>query len=327
MERPDQRFEPPAPAFTELSERAAPHLPLRGPRLEELAALQAHPRFAAAHRTAATGFIELWQRNRILNALVNDRIRWHISQFAVYLHMLSRPNDPHSGLTVSRMTALCGEQDFCSPGRAKAILMLMRTFGYLAPAPNEADRRLRRLVPTERLMSLHAERNRRIFSAAAMVLPEYEGAFAAQSHPDFTALFVCRYCEYFLAGFRFLDLVPEMRLFPERNAGIVILCTILLSGEMDDAYPPMLPLRLSPSAVARRFGVSRAHVRRLLQDAANEGLVERVDGERVRLLPRLRQGANDFMAVQFLLVAQCAQEACAELRRQGAFARSTAASA
>ena len=115
MERPDQSFEPLAPAFTDLSERAARHLPLRGPKPEELAALQAHPRFAPAHRTAATGLVDLWQRNRILNALVNDRVRWHISQFAVHLHMLSRPNDPHSGLTVSRMTALCGEQDFCSP--------------------------------------------------------------------------------------------------------------------------------------------------------------------------------------------------------------------
>jgi hypothetical protein len=214
MERPDQRFEPPAPAFTELSERAAPHLPLRGPRLEELAALQAHPRFAAAHRIAATGIIELWQRNRVLNALVNDRTRWHISQFAVYLHMLSRPNDPHSGLTVSRMTALCSEQDFCSPGRAKAMLMLMRTFGYLAPAPSEADRRLRRLVPTERLMSLQAERNRRIFSAAAMVLPRTKRLLRRNPIRTSRDSSCAGIAKYFLAGFRFLDLVPEMRLFP-----------------------------------------------------------------------------------------------------------------
>ena len=80
------------------------------------------------------------------------------------------------------------------------------------------------------------------------------------------------------------------------------------------------PCGFRPAAVSRRFGVSRAHVRRLLQDAANQGLLERVDGERVRLLPRLRQGANDFMAVQFLLVAQCAQEAYAELRRERAVA-------
>ena len=168
MERSDQSFEPSTPVSTHLSERAALHLaPFGpdGPPPEAIAALRAHPRFAEAWRTAHIGFIDLWQGNRMLNSLVNDRGRLLISLFAVHLHLLSRPNDPHSGLTVSRMTTLCAEQNFCSPGRAKAMLMLMRVFGYLAPSPNEADRRLRRLVPTEHLMSLHRERNRRLFRA------------------------------------------------------------------------------------------------------------------------------------------------------------------
>jgi hypothetical protein len=318
MERSGPSFEPVTAASVHASERARSHERQLGP--EALAALQAHPRFAAAHRTASAGMIALWHGNRILNSLVNDRGRLMISLFAVHLHLLSRPNDPHSGLTVSRMTALCSEQKFCSPGRAKAMLMLLRAFGHLVPAPNEADRRLRRLVPTERLMALHRERYRRLFEAIAMVLPECAEAFSAQTHPDFTARFVCRYCEHFLAGFRFMDVVPEMRLFVERNAGIMVLCSMLLSGETDDVYPPTLPISVSSSALSRRFGVSRAHVRRLLQDAVNEGLLEKLDGDRVRLLPRLRQGANDFMAAQFLLVADCAQDALADLGRESAVA-------
>ena len=221
----------------------------------------------AASRTAAAGFIDLWQGNRLLNTLVSDRGRLMISMFAIHLHLLSRPNDPHSGLTVSRMTALCSEQKFCSSGRAKAILMLMRVFGHLAPAPNEADRRLRRLVPTDRLFAVHSERNRRLFRAIVMVLPEYAQAFSAQSHPGFTAAFVCRYCEQFLTGFRFTDAAPDMRLFVEHNAGIMILCSIMMAGEADDAYPPTRPVSVSASALSRRFGVSRAHVRRLLLEA------------------------------------------------------------
>jgi hypothetical protein len=318
MESLDQGFEPVTPASTHVGEAATPHEPLFNP--ESLAALQAHPRFAAAHRTASASFIDLYRGNRILNSLVNDGGRMMISLFAVHLHLLSRPDDPHSGLTVSRMTALCSEQKFCSPGRAKAMLMLMRVFGYLAPASSEADRRLRRLVPTERLMTMHQERNRRTFEAISMVLPEYAEAFSAQTHPDFTGLFVRRYCEQFLTGFRFIDLVPEMRLFVERKAGIMALCTMLLAGETDDVYPPTLPIPFSSSALPRRFGVSRAHVRRLLQDAVDEGLLERLDGDRVRLLPRLRQGAYDLMALQFLLVAGCAQGALADIGRKRAVA-------
>src|SRR5690242_16097835 len=182
-------IEPPWPGSVLAGDPAA-QLPPVDLRPAALAAVQAHPRFNEAYKTAITGFIELWQRNRVLNTLVNDRGRWLISLYAVYLHLMSRPNDRHSGLTVSRMVALCSEQKFCSPGRVKAMLMLMRVFGHLAPSPREADRRLRRLVPTERLMAMHRERNRRIFAATAIVMPEHADAFAAQSHPDFTGLFI-----------------------------------------------------------------------------------------------------------------------------------------
>ena len=131
---------------------------------------------------------------------------------------------------------------------------------------------------------------------------------------------MCRFCEHFLAGFRFVDLVPDMRLFVDRNAGVVILGSMLLAGEADDVYPPTLPVPVSSSALSRRFGVSRAHVRRLLQDAESQGLLERLDGDRVRFSPRLRQGANDFTAAQFLLAADCARGAFADIRRESAAA-------
>jgi DNA-binding MarR family transcriptional regulator len=321
MERSDQSFEPSTPASTHVGEGAVAQLTPLGPdelSREAIAALKARPRFAEAWKTAHIGFIDLWQGNRLLNTLVNDRGRWQISQFAVRLHMLSRPNDPHSGLTVSRMTALCVEQKFCSAGRAKAMLMLMRAFGYLAPSPNDADRRLRRLVPTERLMALHRDRILRLFRAIAMVLPECAEPLSAQSHPDFTARFVCRYCEHFLSGFRLIDGIPDMRLFVDHNAGIMILSHMMLSGEADDVYPPTVPVAVSLSTVSRRFGVSRAHVRRLLQRAEKQGLLERLEGDRIRLLPRLVQAAGDLIAVQFLVAAHCAQGALADIDRESA---------
>jgi hypothetical protein len=316
MERTGQSFEPMTPAPAHVGEGAALHQAPAGPSPEELAALQAHPRFTAAMRAAHAGAMSIWQRNRVLNALVNDRGRLLISLFAVHLHLLSRPNDPHTGLTVSRMTALCSEQKFCSPGRAKAMLMLMRVFGYLAPAPGEADRRLRRLVPTERLMALHRERIQHQLDAVRTVLPEHAEAFSTLSHSSFTAFYICRFCEKFLAGFRFVDLAPDLRIFVDRNAGAMILCSMMLSGETDDAYPPTAPVTVSSSALSRRFGVSRAHVRRLLQDAESQGLLERLDGDRIRLLPRLAQALSDFMAANFLFVADCAQGALADIRRE-----------
>jgi hypothetical protein len=323
MERSGQSFEPSTPARGHASEQGARHLAPVGPdgsMSQAIAALQAHPRFAAAARVTVAGLVDLWRGNRMLNTMVSDRIRLFISMHAVYLHSLSRPNDPHSGLTVSRMIALCTEQKFCSPGRAKAVLMLMRVLGHLAPAPNEADRRLRRLVPTEALMALHRERSRRLFEAIAMVLPEHAETASALSHPDFTAFYLCRYCERFLAGFRFVDFAPEIRHFMDHNAGFIILGHIMLSGDADDSYPPTRPLPVSLSALSRRFGVSRRHVRRLLEKAEQEGLLEMLDGNLVQLSPRLAQAANDFMAAHFLIAADSAQGALADIGRESAVA-------
>jgi AraC-like DNA-binding protein len=313
-------FDPANAAPVQGNAVSAPDDPPFAVDAKSLAALQAHPRFNDAWRIAITGFIEMWQRNRLLNTVVNDRGRLLIGLYAVYFHLLTWPNDARTGLTMSRMVALCSEQKFCSPGRAKAILMLMRMFGYLAPASGEADRRLRRLVPTERLMALHRERNRRIFGATAVVMPECAEAFAAQSHPDFTALFVHRYCEQLLAGFRFIDVVPDLQLFIERNGGTMVLCSLLLAGGADESFPPISPVTISASALSRRFGVSRSHVRRLLQDAERQELLQRLEGDRIRLVPRLTQASSDFIGTQFLLVAHCAQGAYAALRQEGAVA-------
>jgi len=73
---------------------------------------------------------------------------------------------------------------------------------------------------------------------------------------------------------------------------------------------------LSASALSRRFGVSRAHVRRLLQDAENQGLLQRLEGDHIRLLPRVIKAGSDFIAAQFLLVARCAQGALADIGRK-----------
>src|ERR1044072_1671328 len=110
MER--SSFDPARWASVPGDEPPAPDDPPCAVDRKALAALQAHPRFNAAFRIAITGFVELWQRNRLLNTVRNDRGRLLISLYAVYFHLQSRPNDP--GLTVSRMTTLCSEQKFCS---------------------------------------------------------------------------------------------------------------------------------------------------------------------------------------------------------------------
>jgi hypothetical protein len=278
---------------------------------EMIAALRAHRDFAQAMRASAAGLVAMYEGSHLLNWLMDDRARVVFGYFALYLHVTRDPEDSASGLTPTQMKALCRDFDLCSPGRAVVILSLMRFAGYLAPDPRAADRRQRRLVATDKLMTLLRDRWRLHFAAMAPLLPDGEAMLASLDDPAFTRFLVIAMCTRFKAGFRFIAHAPGLSLFSERNAGMMILANLMTAGEEGDAMPPTGPVPVSISALARRFSVSRPHVLKLLRDAAEEGYIERF-GDSVVILPRLVEAAQTFFAVMFLLYADCAREAMRE---------------
>jgi CRP-like cAMP-binding protein len=160
------------------------------------------------------------------------------------------------------------------------------------------------------------------FDAMAPVLPEIAAAMAVVRQADFTAALIRRLGERFFAGLRLVEHAPGFELFADRNAGVLIAYSLLLAGERGDAFPPQRPVRLSISAAARRFGVSRVHVRKLLRDAEDEGYLARTgsaDGE-VALQPRFIDATLDFIASAFLYLGHCAVVAVDEIERQHAAA-------
>jgi CRP-like cAMP-binding protein len=289
---------------------------------EALQAVRAHPAFPQAAQQLARGFVDLYQGNRLLNTIVNDRGRMLVGYFAIYLHFFGPPGDPTPGLTVSRMKKVCSDLGICSPGRAETMLILMRMFGHLETAPAMADRRTRLLVPSRRLLESVHIRWQMQFDAMAPVLPEIAAAMAVVRQADFTAALIRRLGERFFAGLRLVEHAPGFELFADRNAGVLIAYSLLLAGERGDAFPPQRPVRLSISAAARRFGVSRVHVRKLLRDAEDEGYLARAgsaDGE-VALQPRFIDATLDFIASAFLYLGHCAVVAVDEIERQHAAA-------
>ncbi len=302
-------------------------------------------------RAAAAGMVAHYSGNRLLNQLMNDRGRALFTHHAVYLHFSRTPGDAGSGLTVSRMKDLCVETQLCSRGRVEVMLGLFRAAGYLAPASEPVDRRRRLLVPTDKLLALHKQRFDMHFAAMESVLLEASAARAdepgsgrvsgartleevprwplaslasaaraALDDSEFMPAFARILGRHFRAGLRLLTHAPELFLFAERNAGMVILFSLLLAGEADDTFPPMWPVPVSISALGAKFGVSRKHVLTLLRDAESEGFLQRTGDrlDRVVLLPRVREGLQTFFATMFLYLARSADEALAEIGRRSA---------
>jgi len=163
---------------------AVPGIDWAGPTREEVAALRRHPRFGEAMTASMRVPLDLYHGNRILNLITNDRGRYILAIFALHLHYSRRPQDPGSGLTATRLQTMCAEQGVCSFGRAGALIRLLRWTGYLTDAPATQDRRVRLLMPTERMFEIHRERWRRQLHAVALVRPEAQEPLSSTIRPS-----------------------------------------------------------------------------------------------------------------------------------------------
>jgi hypothetical protein len=284
------------------------------PPREALAEIQAHPAFAAAVREAATGFVELYQGNRVLNSVLNDRGRAIFGLVTLYLHFAPPRDGRLAGFTVTEAKELCVEQGVCSAGRAGAAIMLMRLVGYLEPLPGAGDRRKRLYGATERLVAIHEARWRRLFAAMTPLCAGGPALVAALDDPRFTPAYARRLGEDYCAGLRLLHHAPQLGLFAERNAGMLVLFSLLVSRPAAESLLPGAPVQLSVSGLARRFHVSRVHVLKLLRDAEAEGLIVRAgSSQEIAFTPRLVEAVRDFFATMFLYVARSVRMARTEM--------------
>lgn len=280
-----------------------------------ISAQKSHPRFQEAVCIAIKGLIGIYQRNDQLNRLMNDRGRAIGGMIALYLHFSPGPGSREAGLTVGRFQAFCQDVRICSPGRAWALLALLRFEGYLAPELGVSDRRQRRLVPTTHLIQVHRQRWMVQFEAMALITPEGRKALELHGQPEFMAAFVRHLGANYLAGFRLLDYAPDLARVVESKAGLLVMSSLFLSAaDGPPASGTVVPVSIS--ALSGQFGIARAHARKLIADAAEAGLVRRTDGcDTMIVLPRLVRSVSNFYAALFALLGHCAQAADQEIGR------------
>lgn len=278
---------------------------------QALAAMRAHPSFAEAMRASAASLITLHRRNRVISWLLSDRPLALIGHALIYLHLDRRDDDPQSGLTPGRFRRFCTRNRLCSAGRASAILAFLRLTGHIETIAHPGDRRVTQLRPGEKLMEIARTRLERQFQAISLIRPDIAPAIAALGDPDFEAVLFRNLGTWFVSGSRLLDRAPGLHLFAERDAGMMILYSLMLAGEADDRPVPVKPVPISISALAKQFQVSRTHVLRLLRDAETAGLLTRggAKSETVTISPDLGEDLQNLQAGLFQLLATCAADA------------------
>jgi hypothetical protein len=283
------------------------------PSPDAIAAVRREPRFKPALAVLAADNLAYYQRRWLANRVLNDRARFGIALASMFLHVSYRPDDPASGLTAARFRDICVGAGLCGGGRAEGLLMLLRTTGFLERADRSEP--VRRFVPTPKLIALHRGRNRQLLSAVDLLRGDthFADRIGNEGESGFYRNFVLAMGRMFLAGYRMVNAAPELKQIADRDAGMpMMICALLASPD----YAALVPEEMRPATVsdlARRFGVSRRHVRSVQRDAESAGLLVRHgDSEQVTVLPALIDAVESFVASALVMIESCARAAAAQ---------------
>ncbi len=261
--------------------------------------LRAEPLYPKAVRRFAANMVAEGDADLALDGILKDAGRNVAAMCAVYLHVTG-------GLTLPRLKTLCTGFGLTSPGRARALLLYLRYLGYVG-APRPVAKGAPALYPVApKLLLTYREHHRAVLDAAAVLEPQIAVLIDRFETPGVFETYAALLVEGFLATVpHFNTNMPYFRIFLHRHAGIQIV-HFLLAQATDEAFPPNEPIAFSISTLAQRFGVSRSHVRRMIEAAEREGLIQRCNDGALLWAPAGRAALDYVFATQmtrFLFIA------------------------
>lgn len=244
----------------------------RGPVALEAASarLAHHPAFREAARALAANMLAAGDKDKALRGIFKDAGRYIVAMLAIYLHL-------GGGLTLARLKEFCAQSGLVSPGRARALLLYLRYLGYVELFPVHGSGKAARYMPTAHFLASWGLHLKAALDAIAHIEP---AAAILRDRLDSPAVFDV-FARLQADGLRETSSggyemnTAFFRVFLHRHAGSQIIFLLLATNE---TFPPQGSTPFSLAAVSRRFGVSRIHIRRLLDAGAAEGLL-RSDGE------------------------------------------------
>ena len=232
-----------------------------------------HPRYLDGVTLYDAIVPDLFADNFVLNKAVTEIGRFQTIVFTLHLHDTADAADPTTGLTLSRLQRLCTAYKLASPGSVTAFLGVMLVAGFLRRQRSDRDKRVIHLEPTEKFIAIVESWNRAIVTSLDAIEPEMRLAEAHAGHPRFGWDMRERGAQFLLAGWKPLEPFPEAMHFVACDGGWMLLChcvaEILRQGERREIVPVSVDL----AEFGRRFGVSRSHLRRVLESAHQKGLL------------------------------------------------------
>jgi DNA-binding MarR family transcriptional regulator len=234
----------------------------------------AHPRFALARAAFIDAVLAFHEGDQFSSRLMVETMRQMAFNKIMALHFDQDVTDRSSWPTPGRVKDELARFALASPRRLDALLARLIHAGYVQSRPSEQDGRVRILTPTAKMMALDREWLVYNYVPLHVMFPDgYSEPITRDSAFQRAQRVIGR--EFAANAAAILAGHPAVMRFMHRDAGMLVLIKLIQisAGNRNG---------VSYTDLATRFGVSRTHVRSLLQDAEQHGNVSlSADGKRV----------------------------------------------
>ncbi|WP_395813344.1 hypothetical protein [Devosia sp.] len=234
--------------------------------------IRVHPGFAAAKARHSHVGLDV-----VDGKPVAAKLTCQISRYATLLmilchHDLAETGEAPGGVTSSTVLAALGRTPFASRSWAKLMVRVYHRAGMIEYDPPGPDRRSRPFRPTPALMQLGQQAIQIFFEALAHVdaLPG-DPAELAQRPGVMTGMARALVDIYFKHRFTMIEPSPEIGALLKRDFGYLIFGHLVQTMQTDAAGVTYASVPMGD--MSKRFGVSRASVRNILELAERLGFV------------------------------------------------------
>lgn len=265
------------------------------------------PEFAAARDRLIAGKLALYEGNHLFNRLILEEGRFLCYLAVLSLHAGQDIAQSSTWLTLGRLQREVTELGIASRNRVEAQVSYLRKYGFLTQQAHASDRRVRLLVPSNALLARDAKVLGLLLNGLSSFglspIEGREGSPDAQLHKGMRRATLAH-----LPGIsRLIRRHLPLASFFAHDCGYMIMLLLLRNAQEHDGAI----VTSGYQRLATQTGVSRTHVRRIVEAARDAGLVETDarGGHDIKLLPSMWHAADRWFADQFALTDLLLREA------------------
>ncbi len=255
----------------------------------------ANPRMPDARRAYLDQFLKVYSGDPFMVRLMIESGRFLVCHLALLLHAAQDPARPETWFTASRLKQEMTRYRLGSPRQVDYLIARLRSVGFLESMPAEQDRRVRILRPSESLLAHDRLWLAAHYAPLAYLYPHHDYSPIMRLDRDFQVEHRRAGIDFWPLGMKILLSSPEIMLFFNHAGGVMVLASLLraaMNMQGDNSLP------VSYREIGDPFGISRTHVRQLIQAAQAAGMMKLSGrGEsRVEIMPRLWSGYDRSLA-------------------------------